>query len=238
MKIRYILTILLAFCLFSCKEDALELYHGDNFIHFTPNDDDKVGVEYNFATEGTTTETEVKVPVKVRLWGYLPEKDFNYIVSVVADGTTASAFDYELSEVQTYKAGLPEYEFLLTVRRSAELLDTDYSIILSIVNAEGHVPAPAKYLKSTVRVVDRLSGKAPAWWSTTPALGAYSDMKLRMFNLYLGKYLTSLDGYTAITLEAEVAAFKQWWKERWDEGKYRYYADEAKTIPLYDTIPD
>ena len=74
----------------SCKEDTLDVYHGDNYVHFTPGLDNAPYAEYNFALDGkTTAETEADVPVEIRIWGYLPETDFRCNVSVNAEATTA-----------------------------------------------------------------------------------------------------------------------------------------------------
>ena len=204
-----ILAVLALLACMSCKEDTLEVYHGDNYVHFTPGADGNIRAEYNFATSGTTAETEVRVPIEIRLWGYLPESDFKCMTAV--------------SE-------------WVTVRRRQELLATDYTLTVTMTGAEDHVVAPSEYTNATVIVRDRITA-APVWWNTTQALGNYSDMKFRVFNIYLGKYLTSLADYTSITFEEEVARFKQWWIEQWAEGNYQYYAEDGST-PLYETIPD
>lgn len=221
----------------SCREDTLDVYNGDNFVHFTPTDDNTVRETYNFATDGNTTETEVAVPLEIRLWGYLPDSDFRCRFRISEDGTTADEGDYNLPEESVFRKGFPADTVWIRVRRKADLLDTDYAITVVLTGADGHVAAPSQYLSAVITVTDRLTGKAPAWWNTTPALGEYSDMKFRVFNIYLGKYLDSLNGYTSITFEEEVAEFKRWWINEWKEGRYMYYADDGET-PLYDTIPD
>ena len=75
----------------------------------------------------------------------------------------------------------------------------------------------------------------PLWWSTTQLLGDYSDLKFRLFNIYSGKFVTSIDNYSQIEFKQVAEDFKAWLKEEWEKGN-RYYADD-KTTPLYDTIP-
>lgn len=231
-----ILAALALLACMSCKEDTLEVYHGDNYVHFTPGADGNIRAEYNFATSGTTAETEVRVPIEIRLWGYLPESDFMFMTAVSESGTTASPDDYAVPEETVFRKGYHVDTLWVTVRRRQELLATDYTLTVTMTGAEDHVVAPSEYTNATVIVRDRITA-APVWWNTTQALGDYSDMKFRVFNIYLGKYLTSLADYTSITFEEEVAKFKQWWTEQWAEGNYRYYAEDGST-PLYETIPD
>lgn len=237
MKKKYLPLLLVSAVLTGCREDTLKTYSGENYIHFTPDANDAVTAEYNFAAGETTRETEYSIPVDVRLWGFLPEHDFTFTTEIVADGTTAAPSDYELQPVQVFRAGEPEGKFHLKVKRREELLATDYRVVVRMVSAEDHTVAPAAYSTVTIRVRDDLSSLTPKWWSTTPALGDYSAMKFRVFNIYLGRFLSTLDGYTTITFKDEALAFKQWWKERWAEGEYRCYAADG-TTPLYETIPD
>lgn len=237
MKKSIIPVLLLAAALSGCKEDALKTYSGDNYIHFKPDANDSVTAEYNFAAGVTTRETEYDVTVDLRLWGFLPESDFSFTTEIAADGTTADPSDYGLTPVQTFPKGQPEGKFRLKVRRRAELLATDYTVVVKLVSADGHVVAPAAYSTVTIKVRDDLSSLKPKWWSTTPALGEYSEMKYRVFNIYLGRFLDSIDGYTSITFKEEALKFKQWWKEKCLEGEYVYYADDGVTL-LYETIPD
>ncbi len=233
MNRNFIVTIyicLMAALLTACQEDRLRVYHGDDYVHFTPGQDDKVSVEYNFAYGETTRETYADVPVQIRLWGYLPETDFVCRFVEVSDSRC------EFPESSVFRAGLDVDTLWVRVRRGDELLKTSYSAEISFESADGHVVAPQKYSKVTVRVKDSLPDSAPAWWNTTQALGAYSPMKYRVLNIYLGRVLSSLDGYTAIGFAEEASAFKEWWKGQWDAGLYIYY-DSATGQPLYETIP-
>ena len=99
---------------------------------------------------------------------------------------------------------------------------------------DGFVVAPAKYTQVTVTVKDELPNE-PVWWGTTQDMGDYSPVKYRLLNIYLGKVLADLDGYTNITFKAEALRFKNWWKENW--ASYTYY-DADGTTPLYETIPE
>ena len=220
----------------SCKEDTLDVYHGDNYVHFTPTLNDIPDAEYNFALDGeTTAETHVKVPVEIRLWGYLPKADFKCNLSIVKEKTNAKDTDYVRPEYAVFRQGYHVDTLWVTVNRRAELLSTDYHVVIKMDGtSDEHIVGPGKYNTVTIHVTDEIKN-APIWWATTPALGEYSAMKYRVLNVYLGKVLRNLDEYTNITFKEKALEFKQWWKDNWES--YKYYAEDGVT-PLYDTIPD
>lgn len=213
----------------------MKVYNGDNYIHFTPGEYDKVETGYNFALDGTDTrETEARIPVEVRLWGYLPVEDFKYNVSIDSK-STALTTDYVNPVSGLFRSGFHVDTLWVTVKRKTELLATDYKVVINMDSAEGgFVVAPAKYAQVTLHVTDELLSE-PVWWGTTQDMGKYSPMKYRVFNIYLGKVLADLDGYTNITFKSEALKFKNWWKENWT--LYPYY-DTDGTTPLYETIPE
>lgn len=237
--ISYLFAVLIsAFSLFSCSEDNLEVYNGNDYIHFTPlSNGNALETTYNFAESGTTRETSARVPLEITLWGYLPETDFTYTVSVIPDGTTAGADDFENPSSGTYRAGFPVDTLWVNVKRKEELLATSFTIKLHLDGAGTRSIGPEKYAVATVHVEDKLT--KPSWWNLALALrlGEYSDIKYRVFNIYLGKVLTSLNGYTAISFSEEITSFKEWWEDQWNSGNYRYYDTDGKT-PLYETIAD
>lgn len=233
-RILYILPLLL-FAI-ACEEDTLDVYNGDNYVHFTPSVNNTPETEYNFALDGTTTsEIEVVVPVQVRLWGYLPEKDFKCNLSVVAKETNAKSTDYLKPDHVLFRAGYHVDTLWVSVKRRPELLATDYYLVLQMDSTtDEHVVGPAIYNKVKIHVYDKIQNP-PAWWGTTQAMGDYSEMKYRVFNIFMGKVIRNLDEYTNITFKAKALEFKQWWKDNWDS--YKYYAADG-TTPLYDTIPE
>ena len=234
-KILYILPFFLLAAA-SCKEDTLDVYNGADYVHFTPSLNDIPEAEYNFALDGKTTdETEVNVPVEIRLWGYLPKTDFQCNISLIPKKTNALASDYVKPEYATFRAGYHVDTLWVNVKRRPELLTTDYHLVLQMdATSDDHVVGPAKYNTVTIHVYDQIK-TAPAWWATTQALGDYSPMKYRVLNIFLGKVLRNLDEYTNITFKEKALEFKQWWQDNWDA--YEYYASDG-TTPLYDTIPD
>ncbi len=198
----------------SCKEDKLPVYHGDNYLHFTPGVNDRAETSYNFALDGETTrETEVTIPVQIRLWGYLPTTDVKCSVSVSEKGTTALASDYVNPESATFRKGYDVDTLWVTVRRRPELLLTDYKIVVNMDHADnGFVVAPEIYKKVTIHVTDQIPNQ-PVWWETQQALGEYSAIKYRLFNIFLNKVVTDVSSYTADGFKEEIVRFKAWLQE-------------------------
>lgn len=208
----------------------MPVYHGDNYLHFTPGINDKAEVSYNFALDGkTSTETEVAIPVQIRLWGYLPETDVKCMVSVSDKETTAAASDYVKPEFAVFRQGKDVDTLWVNVRRRPELLQTDYKIVVDFVEADnGFVVAPAKYTSVTIHVIDELPN-VPVWWETTQALGAYSPMKYRLFNIYMNRVVVDITSYTVDGFKAEVAKFKQWLQD--NASAYSEALDVFNSIP-------
>lgn len=238
-KILYILPLILLAAV-SCKEDTLDVYNGDNYVHFTPSLKGNPEVEYNFALDGaTTSETEVKVPVEIRIWGYTPETEFKCYISVDEKGTTAAENDYELPEYVVFREGIDRAVDTLwvTVKRRAKLLATNYTISVKMdATSDDHVVGPAIYNTVKVHVYDRIQNP-PTWWGAhLSEVGEYSPMKYRVLNIFLGKVLRNTDEFGGgMAFKAKMLEFKQWWKNNWQS--YEYYAEDG-TTPLYDTIPD
>jgi hypothetical protein len=234
-RILYIMPFILLAAV-SCKEDTLDVYHGANYVHFTPGLKDTPEVSYNFALDGKTTrEKTARIPVELRIWGYLPEADFDCMFSADTELSTAKSGDYSVPAKSAFRKGYHVDTLWIEVNRREKLLSTNYKVVVNLDGAEGGFETnPAKYRKVTLNITDELPAM-PMWWGTTQNLGEYSAIKYRVFNIYLGKVLTDLNEYTNITFKEETVAFKAWWKENWAE--YEYY-DKDGVTPLYDTIPD
>lgn len=234
-KVLYILPLIFL-AVVSCKEDTLDVYNGDNYVHFAPGMTDMPSAEYNFAYDGVTTaETEALVPVELRIWGYLPKTDFKCFVSVDTEKSTANEADYEIEDYAVFRAGCHVDTLWVKVKRNAQLLKTNFKLVVNMTSAdEDYVVGPAIYKSAEIKVLDKIENQ-PLWWATTQFLGDYSDLKFRLFNIYSGKFVTTIDNYSQIEFEQVAADFKAWLKAEWDKGN-KYYAND-KTTPLYDTIP-
>ena len=224
---KYICLILsaMAFLAVSCEESKLETWHGNNYLHFIPGPDGSVKARYNFATEGTTAQTSDSVPLPIEIWGFMEEKDFS--LSVTIDGEPVTA---------TFRAGLPVDTLWVPVNRDAGLLSTSYTVKVEITGAgSDYEISPASYCKAEVQVEDSLEGLQPAWWATTQALGQYSPLKFRLFNIYSKGFVKSIDNYTAIAFKDFALEFREWLRVMWESG--RKYYDTDGTTPLYESIP-
>ena len=146
--------------------------------------------------------------------------------------------DYAPLTSGIFHKGLAEDTYEVTVYRNEALLNTEYTLTLSLDAVENCLVGPAEYQYVTIQVTDRIS--CPVWWSQSSAanLGVYSDMKYRVFIIFMdGEILESLDKYTGIEFVNLIADFKAWWKDQWQQGNYQYYDTDGVT-PLYETILD
>ena len=174
------------FCLLlvfaSCSEEQLEVYHGDNYVYFTyMSDKSPQKITFNFATDAPLLR-EGTVKVKMTLLGYLLEENATCDISAVGEKSTArSGIDYAPLTSGIFHKGLAEDTYEVTVYRNEALLNTEYTLTLSLDAVENCLVGPAEYQYVTIQVTDRIS--CPVWWSQSSAanLGVYSDMKYRVF---------------------------------------------------------
>ncbi|MBO6169153.1 MAG: DUF4843 domain-containing protein [Bacteroidales bacterium] len=224
-KYIYLLLVALSFLAVSCEESKLETWHGKNFLHFVPGPDGSVKTRYNFATEGTTDQISDSVPLPIEIWGFMAENDFSLSVTINGKPVTA-----------TFRAGHPVDTLWVPVTRNAELLSTSYAVEVEITGAgSDYEVSPASCCKAEILVEDTLEGLQPAWWATTQALGPYSPLKFRLFNIYSRGFVKSIDNYTAIVFKDFALEFREWLRGLWDAGQ-KYY-DTDGTTPLYESIP-
>lgn len=222
--------MMIALATSACKEDTLSVYHGDNYLHFTPGINDKAEVSYNFALDGeTSTEKEVAIPVQIRLWGYLPTSDIRCNVSVTGQGTTANESDYVNPEYAIFREGFHVDTLWVSVRRRPELLSTDYKLVVDLLNADnGFVVAPAKYASVIIHIIDEIPN-VPVWWETTQVLGEYTPIKYRLFNIYMNRVVEDISSYTVDGFKMEVAKFKSWLRD--NASVY------AEALDVFNSIP-
>ncbi|MSL96585.1 DUF4843 domain-containing protein, partial [Escherichia coli] len=146
--------------------------------------------------------------------------------------------DYAPLTSGIFHKALAEDTYEVTVYRNEALLNTEYTLTLSLDAVENCLVGPAEYQYVTIQVTDRIS--CPVWWSQSSAanLGVYSDMKYRVFIIFMDvEILESLDKYTGLEFINLIADFKTWWKNQWQQGNYQYYDADGVT-PLYETILD
>ena len=156
------------FCLLlvfaSCSEEQLEVYHGDNYVYFTyMNDKSPQKITFNFATDAPLLR-EGTVKVKMTLLGYLLEENATCDISAVGEKSTArSGIDYAPLTSGIFHSGLAEDTYEVTVYRNEALLNTEYTLTLSLDAVENCLVGPAEYQYVTIQVTDRIS--CPVWWS-------------------------------------------------------------------------
>lgn len=235
----YLIIVLLPFLSIGCKEQGLQTYSGPDYVHFTPSASGaNQVVDINFAETQTTREMELKVPVELSVWGFMPEKLTKYMVSCNNEKSTGVANkDYVEFSYGEYRPGLPKDTLWITVKRGVELLKTDFCIRVCLEEMDGYNIGPLAYSYADINVTDKVN--KPKWWNQAIAskLGEYYDIKFRLFCYFEGKYITSLEEYSGVSFGNKIKDFKKWWKDQWEEGNFVYYSTDGVT-PLYETISD
>ena len=123
----------LLFVLTSCSEEQLDVYNGDNYVYFTyMSDKSPQKITFNFATDAPLLR-EGTVKVKMTLLGYLLEENATCDISAVGEKSTArSGIDYAPLTSGIFHSGLAEDTYEVTVYRNEDLLNTDYTLTLSL----------------------------------------------------------------------------------------------------------
>ena len=138
------------FCLLlvlaSCSEEQLDVYHGDNYVYFTyMSDKSPQKITFNFATDAPLLR-EGTVKVKMTLLGYLLEENATCDISAVGEKSTArSGIDYAPLTSGIFHSGLAEDTYEVTVYRNEALLNTEYTLTLSLDAVENCLVGPAEY---------------------------------------------------------------------------------------------
>ena len=85
-----------------------------------------------------------------------------------------------------FHSGLAEDTYEVTVYRNEDLLNTDYTLTLSLDAVENCLVGPAEYKHVTIQVTDRIS--QPVWWNQSSAanLGTYFGYEIPCFYHFHG----------------------------------------------------
>ena len=92
----FILLLLLSCCLFSCSEDEIKSYHGDQYLYFSQlkgTEEKSVNVSFN----NYPLDDELTVKIAMGLVGDPFSSPAPYKIGILADKTTALAENYSLT---------------------------------------------------------------------------------------------------------------------------------------------
>lgn len=226
MKIKYILTFLVASAIFAgCNKEEIDTYDkltSSRFMTFSK-------VESDVSFSSYPGETTINYPVIVNATGY-SKSDMEYKVSVVADSTTAQATDYSLPAVFTMPKECIADTFYVALNYSDKLDTETLRLTLKIESNGFFKEGESKYCMTDIWFHNKLV--KPTWWTssvTSYYLGTFSELKYKYF---LQVVKTDLDGADNSTIRHYALIFKAWLVEQDAAGNT---ITEANGTPM--TVP-
>lgn len=223
-------SILMAFS--SCKEDSIEVFGDQNYIHF--KQESKKPYRFSFATVPGATEYELEIPMS--LIGKTLTSDKAYKVEVVTKGsdivTTASSASFSLPESPIFRKGLVEDTLKVVLTDNAELAE-EKVLVLAVADNDNFLVGPVKNQQAIIYLSNFFV--QPDWWDDDMAsvfLGSYSDIKYREFIVATGA--SDLSDMSAAQVQAYVITFIYHLRSLDEQGNTLYEADGVTKV--LDTI--
>lgn len=182
----YILLPLFVLCLFSCAEDEIQPYHGEQYLYFSElmdSEDESVNLSFN----NYPLNDELTVKIALGLVGDPFDVPVPYKITVVAEKTTALAENYELPENPMFKANAAEDIFELKLKKT-DALKEDVELLLKIDPNEYFAGSLKQY--ETIKIVFNNVESKPLWWDKDTEkvyLGTYSRKKYEVLIQYGGE---------------------------------------------------
>lgn len=182
----YILLSLLGLCLFSCSEDKIKPYWGEQYLYFSQlkdTEEKSVNVSFN----NYPLDNELNVKIALRLIGDPFSNPVPYKIGIVAEKTTALPENYVLPEAPHFKANSATDELEVKLIKTENLTE-DVSLLLKIEPNDYFSGSIQHY--DTIRIVFNNVESLPLWWDkevTNVYLGTYSRAKYKALVQYGGE---------------------------------------------------
>ena len=182
----FILLLFLSCCLFSCSEDEIKPYHGDQYLYFSQlkgTEDKSINVSFN----NYPLDDELTVKIAMGLVGDPFSSPAPYKIGILTDKTTALAENYSLPEAPSFKANSATDELEVKLIKTEHLTE-DVSLLLKIEPNDYFGGSILHY--DTIRIVFNNVESQPLWWDkevTNVYLGTYSRAKYRALVQYGGE---------------------------------------------------
>jgi hypothetical protein len=210
-KIIFILVSACLLCLSGCREDKIDLYHGDHYIRIIKNlTQDSTTVAFLLAPGAT--ELDSMMIVETAGLAYPVEK--SYKISVDKQFTTAvEGQHYKLPEKTGFKAGQNRDTLAIKFYRTADMKNQTFRLVLRVEENENFKLGQIQYQYKVFLVHDKIS--QPAWWTadiSASYLGPYSDLKYQYFINVTG--IADLTGATPSELRIYALKLKYWLEEQ------------------------
>lgn len=189
---KYILFALISLCLWSCSEDEIKSYQGDQYLYFsqlmnTTNDNDKKNGYMEVSFNNYPTSEEVTLRIGMSLIGKPFNEDAPYSVVAVEEidkddpTPNAASKNFRLPEYPKFGAGLTSDTLEVTLVKTDDLKE-NVKLCLKLV--------PNEYFQGTLQEYEQIKIvfnniiSIPVWWTiqvTRVYLGTYSRRKYEEF---------------------------------------------------------
>ena len=225
---KYLYIIISLFLVISCEQVQLETFGEQKYVQFVDAYKDSTTLTFVFFPNQTT----INYPLEVKLLGRMEDKDINYKLKVVSEGTTAPANMYSIPENQVLHkgniTGLAQIQFI----KSPELDIEAYRIEVEIIDSEDAFAGETIHTRKIFWISNLIA--QPEWWDATiikSFMGAYSDLKYIEFIKVSGT--GDLTDKTPGEIRSLCLKFKYYLQQREDAGDPVKEADGANmTVPV------
>jgi len=197
---RYLLLFLIISGFFSCKEEEIKVFEGENGVAFWQNGGTSASGAttryYNFTTPANREKTKDTVFLDMQISGKITDYARKIKIKTVTAGTTAKAgIHYDYPAEFTLPAGAYRIKYPVIVYKTPEMLTDTLNLVVSaettsdfIIGATGPIPpksstdgSPTVWLVNpvTVLITDvMLQANLGFTWNAT-IFGTYSSVKYR-----------------------------------------------------------
>ena len=175
-KIVYLLTILI-FAI-GCEKVELETYSGGSYVQFVDSYNDSTSFTFIFYP----FESSIEYPLEVKYLGMMVDKDINYKIRVVPEGTTATPNCYDIPENQVIQKGNVTDIAKVTFIKQPEMSTKAFRLELEILPTDDALTGAHEHIRKVFWITNKIS--QPEWWDSNFVsyfLGKYSDLKFAKF---------------------------------------------------------
>lgn len=184
MRKIYIPFILIAFLMFSCKEDKIMLYKSADFLQFNKAATDSSICSFlPYPDKG-----KIEFPLAIDLIGNLTQTDRKYRLEVVTDRTNAPKENYEIPAECVFRAGMYKDTCWITLKKTPGISQKPVKLVLKLVESPDFKVGQTERSMAVIYVSNVIS--KPDWWNSEVTyyyLGDYSDKKYHLFVQVTGK---------------------------------------------------
>jgi hypothetical protein len=162
----------------SCKKDEIDTYTGGTYIQFTRSYNDSS----LFSFLALPDDDEGNVPISVQMTGMPENRDRQFKISVVPQGTTATSAHYTLPSSFTLRANRVVDTAWITVKKTPDISVKPVKLTMKMEKTDDFEIGQTDHAAIILYISNVVA--RPDWWDGNVEgrfLGEYSDKKLLLF---------------------------------------------------------